>query len=389
MRVQAADSIDGVAVEYYDTSYNLISSKLIPEELPIFGGFYAADNNYFLLTGQENPNESRDIATYRITKYTKDWKRIGFRGLKNCDTTIPFRAGSARMIAVGDYLFVHTSHQMYKSSKDSKNHQANVTLQLDMKTNHYTDALYKVASSSLVYVSHSFNQFIRAENNRIVTLDHGDAYPRSLVLIEYPDNVTKGKFVPRNSTCTVTDVFTYPGETGENQEGKIIGSENLIAEEGKLDHMMTVDKRLPILPSAFLEGFIFDGWYTYGDTLVTETTDFTEEQVVYAHYTEDKQAKSPDKVSQIRVKSTSKGKMTVTWEPTDAADGYEIAYAVNKKFPSDNTYVKKSNANDRTKTISKLSKGKTYYVKVRAFQNSDGKKLYGEWSSVKKVKIKK
>ena len=37
----------------------------------------------------------------------------------------------------------------------------------------------------------------------------------------------------------------------------------------------------------------------------------------------------------------------------------------------------------------KLKKKKTYYVRVRAYTLSNGKKVYGKWSSVKKVKIKK
>ena len=40
--------------------------------------------------------------------------------------------------------------------------------------------------------------------------------------------------------------------------------------------------------------------------------------------------------------------------------------------------------------VSKLSKGKTYYVKVRAYKkDSTGAKVYGSFSSVKKVKISK
>jgi len=36
-----------------------------------------------------------------------------------------------------------------------------------------------------------------------------------------------------------------------------------------------------------------------------------------------------------------------------------------------------------------LKKGKTYYVKVRAYRKMNGKTYYGSYSSVKKVKIKK
>ncbi len=70
------------------------------------------------------------------------------------------------------------------------------------------------------------------------------------------------------------------------------------------------------------------------------------------------------------------------------AAGYQIQYARNKKF----TKAKKSKdvgAWKSSKTIAGLKKGKTYYVRVRAYQNQAGKKVYGKWSKVKKVKIKR
>ena len=52
--------------------------------------------------------------------------------------------------------------------------------------------------------------------------------------------------------------------------------------------------------------------------------------------------------------------------------------------------VKKVTVTGTSKTLSKLSKGKTYYVKVRDYKkDSTGAKVYGSFSSVKKVKISK
>ena len=47
------------------------------------------------------------------------------------------------------------------------------------------------------------------------------------------------------------------------------------------------------------------------------------------------------------------------------------------------------NASKAVRTISKLSKGKKYYVKVRAYKVVDNKKIYGSYSKVKVVTIKK
>ena len=59
--------------------------------------------------------------------------------------------------------------------------------------------------------------------------------------------------------------------------------------------------------------------------------------------------------------------------------------ALNKKFKK-----KKSIQTKKTKyTIKKLKKKKTYYIRVRAYKMNGKKKVYGKWSTVKKVKIKK
>jgi uncharacterized repeat protein (TIGR02543 family) len=52
--------------------------------------------------------------------------------------------------------------------------------------------------------------------------------------------------------------------------------------------------------------------------------------------------------------------------------------------------VKKVTVTGTSKTLSKLSKGKNYYVKVRAYKkDSTGAKVYGSFSGAKKVKISK
>jgi len=230
LRVQAGGNIKGIIAEYYDSAYNLTAAKRIPEELPIFGGFYASDSHYFLVTGQQNPNESKDVAVFRITKYDKSWNRLGQAELKDCNTTVPFDAGSLRMDRCGKYLLIRTSHEMYKSD-DGYNHQANVTIELDMENMTITDSFTRSSNNSMGYVSHSFNQFLKIEDNHIVALDHGDAYPRSLVLLKYATDVSTGTFqvVSSNNRCTAVDILKFPGAVGQNVTGAAVGGFELSA----------------------------------------------------------------------------------------------------------------------------------------------------------------
>ena len=223
MRVQAGADANGYVVEYFDSSFTITGRKIVPQELPLFGGFYEMNGNYYILSGQTNKNESDSVEVYRITKYTKDWNRVASCGLYGANTTVPFDAGSARMAAYGDYLMIRTSHEMYKSKKDGYNHQANVTIQVDTSAMKVTDSYTKVMNVSFGYVSHSFNQFIQMENGKIVAVDHGDAHPRSIVLVRYPSVVTSNGFTDVFSTCKATDIMAFEGKSGDNYTGATVG----------------------------------------------------------------------------------------------------------------------------------------------------------------------
>ena len=67
--------------------------------------------------------------------------------------------------------------------------------------------------------------------------------------------------------------------------------------------------------------------------------------------------------------------------------GFQIKYARNRKF----TKKKKSKNVGKyvqDKTIRGLKKGKTYFVRIRAYKKVSGKKIYGKWSKIKKAKMK-
>ena len=95
--------------------------------------------------------------------------------------------------------------------------------------------------------------------------------------------------------------------------------------------------------------------------------------------------KAPSKVKLTSAKNGKGKKLIVKWKKVTGAKGYQLQYAMNKKFKK-----KKSVQTKKTKyTIKKLKKKKTYYIRVRAYKMNGKKKVYGKWSTVKKVKIKK
>lgn len=219
MRVQTgAYNVEGILVEYYDLKFQRQSVRTVSQELPLFGGFYAMGDYYYVVTGQKNPTESADIEVFRITKYDKEWNKVDSTGLYDCNTIEPFAFGSLRMAGNGKYLIIHTCHLMYAGS-DGLNHQANATIQVDAERMKIVDSRTDV-SYGTGYVSHSFNQFVKLDNDHIVTMDHGDAYPRSMRLVEHPTDVFTEEL---SNNCTNTDVLSFPGQIGANATGAAVG----------------------------------------------------------------------------------------------------------------------------------------------------------------------
>lgn len=94
---------------------------------------------------------------------------------------------------------------------------------------------------------------------------------------------------------------------------------------------------------------------------------------------------NPRKVQTKLAKSTKKRKITFKWKKTTGT-GYQYQWSTSKNFKKN--YLTKTTKKTNV-TISTSKSRKTYYVRVRAYKtHSNGKKYYGKWSTVKKVKVK-
>lgn len=96
----------------------------------------------------------------------------------------------------------------------------------------------------------------------------------------------------------------------------------------------------------------------------------------------------PGKVKLSTVRNIKGKKARLVWKKASKADGYEIFRATKKK----GKYKKVAVINKPKKVkylTKKLKKGSTYFFKVRAYRKVNGQKVYGSWSNVKSVKIKK
>ena len=106
----------------------------------------------------------------------------------------------------------------------------------------------------------------------------------------------------------------------------------------------------------------------------------------YGSYSEIVCAKPVLSKTTITVSSKSK-KATIKWNKVLGASGYKVYSATS----SNGTYSLKktiTSINTLSYTNTNLVSGKTYYYKVRAYRNVNGKVVYGPYSAVKSKKIK-
>ena len=141
------------------------------------------------------------------------------------------------------------------------------------------------------------------------------------------------------------------------------------------------------LPSPKKKGYTFSGWYTKkkGGTKITASSKvkITKTTTLYAHW-----KKTSVKATSIKNMKNQKGKvLKVTAKKVSGADGYQVRYSTKSSMKS---AKKKAVKNSTSVTVSKLKKGKKYYVQVRSYKvDSAGKKVYSKWSGTKSIKIKK
>lgn len=202
-----------VVIEDYEADGKLYSQRVISLELPLFGGFIEAENNYYIVVGDNNEKENPKKEVFRIVKYTKDWKRVNSASLYGANSHEMFCAGSLRAAVYGDMIYIRTSHSMFMEEDDVMPHQANMTVAYDQSTSKITYSTPDLVWYGTGYISHSFNQFIKIDGDKIVALDHGDIFPRSIALSKF--NGKAGSKTFEDEQIPAIDIVKIPGSSSD------------------------------------------------------------------------------------------------------------------------------------------------------------------------------
>ena len=231
----------------------------------------------------------------------------------------------------------------------------------------------KLTLNATVSPSYASNKKVvwKSANTKIATVD-GNGSVTAKAPGRTKITVTSSENSSYQASCTVTVPYkiTYKLNKGKNNAS----------------NPSTYYGKKVTLKNPSRKGYAFAGWYTdakFKKKITSISSSAKSDYILYAKWTKVKVAKA----SLTSAKNSKSKQILLKYKKVSGAKGYEISYSTDKKFKK---AVTKKNTAKTSYTISKLKKGKIYYVRIRAYKmDSTGKKVYGKHSSMKKVKVSK
>lgn len=221
-----------VNIETYDSDFNLINSFAIKKELPLFGGLYFGKEFNYIAFGQKNLLCDNSAEVIKIVIYDKNFVKISEIPVSNCKTTIPFDASNSEMFENDRYLVLHTARTQYPDENGNAP-QTQLTVIVDKHTWQIVNMLGKYQYN---HTSHALSQFVRIDEDKIITANYSDAAPVRGAFLQQLD--FNGKVINTQS------IFNTGGLAGANCTGAMIGGFE-ISDSGYLVTISTIDHSLP------------------------------------------------------------------------------------------------------------------------------------------------
>ena len=97
----------------------------------------------------------------------------------------------------------------------------------------------------------------------------------------------------------------------------------------------------------------------------------------------------PAVVTISKAVNSAKKKITVSWKTNKTCSGYAVQYSTDKNFRRGVKTVYVGKNSTAKVNLSKLVKGKTYYIRLASYKKVGSEKILSNWSKVKTVKVRK
>lgn len=111
---------------------------------------------------------------------------------------------------------------------------------------------------------------------------------------------------------------------------------------------------------------------------------YSDENEVYSEYSDTLTAKTRVATAKgLKASSVKSTSLKLSWSKLKGAEGYVAYYSTDGK-----TWKKISSTSKTSVTVKNLKGKKTYYFRVRGYSRTNGKAIYGSYSSVLKTKTK-
>ena len=95
----------------------------------------------------------------------------------------------------------------------------------------------------------------------------------------------------------------------------------------------------------------------------------------------------PAPTAVTKLQSQKPGWLNIQYRANGEADGYQMQYGISKDMKNAK-YAAVNTPRIRSYTRKDVISGETYYVRVRTFNVVDGKRVYSNWSGIKKTLVK-
>lgn len=354
----------------------------------------------------------------------RDINQVDFSKLSNLEE-VDFRHNQIAQIAEGTFVKNEKlqgldlfDNQLTTLSPEVLAKSANLR-KLDVKLNNI-----RVVDKKLIAKSQSFNKFYPQKSAMKLTLDSNGNWTEQLSILdvmfwydmtnsakvteiksveEYQDYLKSKGYTDRNFIDVLNDDWSYDWNIVTKLQKKDANGNFVTISEttnsDKADEMKgsvkfdgegtyRIAKDLYTGTSG-LKNFLFEA--VSNEITVKNGTTAAPASTQTKLSTEQKKTTKvtkPSRVTKLKLKKKSKRVVKVSWKKQKNVSGYEVYRSTkkNKSFKKIKTLKKVGKV---TYTNKKLKKGKTYYYKVRAYKVVSGKKVYGKFSTVKKIKIKK
>lgn len=161
-----------IGVEYYDSSFNIVSRTAIAMELSLWGGFYAGADAYYIVEGQNNTDEDDDAEVIRVIKYSTDWERLGAANITGNPVIFggqvryPFNYGCVQFTEYNGTLYIVTGHQGYVDESVGQGHQGFLMIAVDE-----TEMTGQIVKRD---TWHSFAQYIECDGSDLYVLEQSE-----------------------------------------------------------------------------------------------------------------------------------------------------------------------------------------------------------------------